>query len=143
MPGRRARLAVHRQGITLFEVLVSLAIFMGALAAIAQIVDTGTTASATGQLQSEAVLRCETKLAEVVSGIQAMDAVQGETFPDDASWSWSLAITDGPHPDLLQLTVEVSHVRANGTTDADFSLTRLIRDPQLFLDAAAAAEEAQ
>ncbi|MGD9857247.1 MAG: hypothetical protein AB7U20_20070 [Planctomycetaceae bacterium] len=132
-----------RAGITLFEVLVALAIFLGALAGIAQIVDTGSTAAVTGQLQSEAVLRCESTLAEVISSIQPMDAVQGESYPDDASWSWSLAVADGPHPDLVQLTVEVAHARPNGTTDANFTLTRLIRDPQLFLDAAAAALEAE
>lgn len=132
-----------RAGITLFEVLVALAIFLGALAGIAQIVDTGSTAAVTGQLQSEAVLRCETTLAEIVSGVHPLESVQREIYPDDSAWSWSLTVADGPHPDVIQLTVEVVHARTNGSTDATFTMTRLIRDPQLFLDAAAAAQEVE
>ena len=132
-----------RRGITLFEVLLALGIFLGALAAIGQIVDVGTVASNKGRLQSEAVLSCETKLAEVISGIEPLAGVQGQSFADEADWTWSLTIADGPHPDLLHLSVEVSHARPNGTSNADFTLTRLVRDPQLFIDAAASQEVEQ
>ena len=129
-----------RRGITLFEVMIALAIFLGSLAAIGQIVDVGSVAASRGRLHSEAVLRCETKLAEVIAGIEPMTAVSGQMFEDDPEWSWTLTIADGPYSDLLELTVDVIHQRSNGTSNAEFSLTRLIRDPQLFIDAAAVQE---
>lgn len=129
-----------RGGITLFEVLLALAIFLGALAAISQLVHTGTIAAAEGQLQSEAVVRCQAKMGEVVSGIEPLEPVQDETFEDgDGLWTWSLSIGDGPHVDLMQLSVTVRHTRENGSLDASFTVERLIRDPQLYIDAAAAA----
>ncbi len=134
-----------RRGMTLFEVLIALAIFLAALAAISQLIHVGTIASADGQLQTEAILRGETKLAEIVAGVEPMDSVSQQMFADDESrrWSWSLSVLDGPHLDTLQLSVTVTHVRENGSMDASFTLDRLVRDPQIFADAAAASLEAE
>ncbi len=140
LPGRTGFQPVRphaRKGITLFEVLLALGIFLGAIAAIGQVINVGTLAATEGQLQSEAVLRCKTKLAEVIAGVEPMTAVQDQPFEDDARWLWSLSIIDGPHPDLLQLELMVTHQRVNRTENAGFSLARLVRDPQLFIDAAA------
>lgn len=128
-----------RPGITLFEVVLALAVFLGAFAAIAQILDVGRQAAVEGQLENEAVLRAQSKLAEVLAGIEPMSAVQGQAFEDDPNWSWSLTISDGPHVDLLGLAIQVQHVRPTGSLDAAFILHRLVRDPQLFIDAAANA----
>jgi general secretion pathway protein I len=129
----------HRRGITLFEVMLALAIFLGAFAAISQVIDLGRQASVAGQLENEAVLRAQTKLAEVIAGVEPMSALQGQAFEDDPNWTWGLEMGDGPHVDLLGLTVTVEHVRPNGSIDASYMLTRMVRDPQLFIDAAASA----
>lgn len=129
----------HRRGITLFEVVLALGIFLGAFAAIAQVIDLGRQASVTGQLQNEAVLRAQTKLAEVIAGVEPMSALQSQPFEDDPNWTWGLTMGDSPHADLLGLTITVEHMRANGSIDAAFVLTRFVRDPQLFIDAAANA----
>ena len=128
-----------RRGMTLFEVLLALAIFLGAFAAIAQIIDLGRQASVTGQLENDAVLRAQTKLAEVIAGVEPMTAVQGQAFDDDPNWTWGLSLSDGPHADMLALAVTIEHVRTSGNADATFTLNRLVRDPQLFIDAAANA----
>jgi general secretion pathway protein I len=123
----------------LFEVLLALAIFLGAFAAVAQVVDVGRQASVEGQLENDAVLRAQTKLSEVIAGIEPMSAVQGQPFDDDPNWTWGLSISDGPHVDLLAVAITIEHVRPNGNIDAAFILNRLVRDPQLFIDAAAGA----
>ncbi len=135
----------HRRGMTLFEVLIALAVFLASLAAISQLIHVGTIAAAEGQLQTEAVLRCETKMAEVIAGIEPMDPVSDEIFADDQEgrWAWSLVVGDGPHLDTLQLSVTVTHVRANGSMDASFNMDRLVRNPQIFIDAAEASLEAE
>lgn len=137
-PDRRTPTA-ERRGMTLFEVVLALGIFLGAFAAVAQIVDIGRQASVEGQLENDAVLRAQTKLAEVIAGVEPMTAVQGQAFEDDPNWSWGLSIVDGPHVDLLGLVITVEHVRPNGDVDQAFVLNRLVRDPQLFIDAAANA----
>jgi general secretion pathway protein I len=129
----------HRRGITLFEVMLALAIFLGAFAAISQVIDLGRQASVEGQLENEAVLRAQTKLAEVIAGIEPMAALEGQAFEDDPDWTWGLTMGDAPHVDVLGLTITVEHTRANGSIDAAFVLTRFVRDPQLFIDAAANA----
>lgn len=128
-----------RRGITLFEVLLALAIFLGAFAAVGQIIDVGRQASVEGQLENDAVLRAQTKLAEVIAGIEPMAAVESQPFEDDPDWRWGLAINEGPHVDLLALSISVEHTRPNGSIDAAFVLNRFVRDPQLFIDAAASA----
>lgn len=132
-----------RRGITLFEVLLALAVFLGAFAAVGQVIDTGSQASIEGQLESAAVLRAQTKLSEVVAGIEPMEGVQGQTFEDDPNWTWSLTVGDGPHVDLLLLTITIEHIRPNGTVDGSFLLNRLVRNPQLFIDAAEEAALAE
>jgi hypothetical protein len=124
-------------------VLLALAVFLGAFTVIGQIVSTGSQASVAGQLESDAVLRAQTKLAEVVGGIEPVAGVQGESFEDDPDWTWSLTVSDGPHEDLLLLTITVEHLRADGTPNASFVLNRVVRDPQLFIDAAADAASAE
>ena len=122
---------------------MALAVFLGAFTVIGQIISTGSRASVAGQLESEAVLRARTKLAEVVGGIEPVAGVQGESFEDDPSWTWSLTVSDGPHDDLLLLTITIEHLGSDGTPDATFLLNRIVRDPQLFIDAAAEAALAE
>ncbi len=140
--GARTAAVRRRSGITLLEVVIALAIFLGAVAVISEIVSTGSRAAIRAQLQSEAVLRAETRLHEVVAGVYPLEIVQGVAFEDDPKWQWSLLILDGPHPDVLHLEVTAAHVRSSGTVDAEFTLARLMRDPLLFIDAAASSGEA-
>ncbi|MFG0335102.1 MAG: hypothetical protein ACF8TS_17225 [Maioricimonas sp. JB049] len=130
-----------RDGFTLFEVVLALTIFFGAVAVIAQIVDTGSRAATQAQRNSEAVVRCESKMNEVVAGVIPPQSVSSSTFDDDPLWQWQLSVIEGPHLDLLELTVIVTHVRNNGLVDAEYVLTRYIRDPELYLEAASSSNE--
>jgi general secretion pathway protein I len=126
-----------RRGMSLLEVFVALAIFIAALAVITQIISTGSRASARAQFQSEATLRAESTMAEAVSGIIPMQNDK-KAFDDDAAWQWSLAVETGPHVDTLLLTVTTEHTTETGRVNGMATLKRIIRDPQLFLNAASA-----
>ncbi|QDU37744.1 hypothetical protein Mal4_20610 [Maioricimonas rarisocia] len=141
MDSRRSQeCTVDRRGFTLFEVVLALTIFFGAIAVVAQIVDTGSRAATQAQMNSEAIVRCESKLNEVVAGVIPPQSVSSSTFDDDPLWQWSLSVIEGPHIDLLELTVTVMHVRTNGFVDSEYTLTRYIRDPELYLEAASSSE---
>ena len=135
--------ASSRTGLTLYEVVLSLTLFLGAMLAISQIISTGSRAAIQSRLQTQAILRCESKLSEILAGVEPMESVSNVQLEEDtANWVWSLEIESGPHEVLLKLTVSVSHISQNGNPDSTFSLRRLVRDPQLFLDAAEAEAEA-
>lgn len=133
----RSRQAAHpaRRGMSLLEVFVALAIFIAALAVIVQIISTGRRASTTAQFQSEATLRAESTMAEAIAGIIPMQNDKKQ-FDDDLNWQWSLAVESGPHADTLLLTVTTEHTDPSGNLNGVAHLKRIIRDPQLFLNAA-------
>jgi len=127
-----------RDGLTLLEVLISMAIFLSSLTAIMQLLNTGQQAEVSARLQSEAVLRCDSKMAEIVAGIEKAVSSADGTFLDDeiGSWNWSVDVTNGTATSLLKITVTVEHSPDGKNPNAAFTLTRYMRDPQLFIDAA-------
>lgn len=130
-----------RAGFTLFEVVLSLGIFLGALAAISRIVDNGSRAALRARLMNDAILRCESLMNQVVAGSVPLEAVDQTPFEDDQHWAWSLVLAEGPHVDLLSVQVVVAHAQGDGQIDAEFALWRLMRNPELYLEASAAAAE--
>lgn len=127
-----------RRGLSLLEVIISTAIFLGALTAILFALNVGQRSELAARLQSEAVLRCEAVMAEVISGVRPAESSGENPFEDDeiGNWQWSLQVESGPGADLLQVTVIVEHRPGGDEPNASFSLVRFLRDPQIFLDAA-------
>lgn len=127
----------QRSGLTLFEVVLSLAIFLMSLAAVSQLISVGSRASVDAQLETEAALFAESKMAEVISGAVPLDPVSGQPVSSaDAAWQWSLTENTAPLEGLKDITVTVTHLGPDGEPDVTFSLRRYLRDPQLFIDAA-------
>jgi prepilin-type N-terminal cleavage/methylation domain-containing protein len=132
----------RRRGLTLLEVLISLLIFVGAMAAIGQLISNGVRGAVQSRLETQAILRCESKVAEVVAGVIPLQPTGAVPFPDNPSWTWSLQMQPGPHPDLLLFQVTVEHAAGSNVGRTTFRLTRLLRNPQLYADESAIAEEA-
>jgi type II secretory pathway component PulJ len=126
-------MGVSRGGITLLEVLIALAIFFGAFTVISQIMRTGAQASNQGQQQNEIVLRARSLMNEILAGSVDMNPVENASFDDTDLYVWSLSVSDGPIPDLFVLELTVSRRRQNGTIDMPFTLSRYMRDPEVFL----------
>ena len=124
-----------RQGLTLLEVLLSLGLFLGALAALSQLWYGGVRASVQARLATQAILRCESKLNEVVAGAVPLQSTTDTPFEDDSTWTWSLQVLPGPHANVLLLVVNVSHPGQGGLSASGHQLSRLLRDPQVWTDA--------
>ena len=103
-----------------------------------QLLNTGRESEVSARLKTEAILRCEAKMAEIVAGIEQAVSATDETFPDDeiGHWHWSADVGSGSAISLLQITVIVEHLPDGKNPNAAFTLTRYMRDPQLFIDAA-------
>ena len=127
-----------RRGMTLLEVILATAIFLGALTAILQLMNLGHDSRLSARLDAEAALRCEDKLARIVSGMDEFVA-DSQPFDDNPNWTWTSEISDGGATDLMLVSVRVQHNATDQLPNSSFTLVRLMRDPQLFLDAALSA----
>lgn len=127
----------NRRGLTLLEVLISLAIFLGALAAISQLIGIGSRAAVQAQLRTQAMIKCQSKLAEVLAGAQPMETVSLAAFGDEnENWKWSLNVEPGTYESLLKLTVTVQYYGTSETAITSYQLTRQVRDPAELLESA-------
>jgi len=131
---------IPRSGMTLLEVVLAIAIFVGSIVAVGQIVSIGTRAAMQAQFQAEALLMAETKMDEVLSGVQPWQPVNGATVEENPSWTWSLTIEPGTHPDVVVLTLTMQRTSSGMKLNDSFTLARVARDPQLMEDAATASE---
>lgn len=136
-----------RSGITLLEVVLALAIFIAAFAVISQILNNGSRTATKAQLTSEAVFRCEKQMNSLLSGVVPLQSASQVPFDDISSagtglsgnnqWRWTANVLESGITNLLQVEVIVEHIReVDGQPNASFMLTRLIRDPQMYFDAA-------
>ncbi|MCA9045075.1 MAG: prepilin-type N-terminal cleavage/methylation domain-containing protein [Planctomycetaceae bacterium] len=127
----------NRRGISLLEVVISLAIFMVTFAVISRdIVRVGARAATEALMENEASVKAESVMNEVLAGVKPMTSTSSTTFDDDATWTYTIEVSDGPHTDLKRIDVTVTKPNGN---DVDWTLTisRYARDPELFLSAAA------
>lgn len=125
-----------RGGLTLLEVLLSLGLFLGALAALSQLWYGGVRASVQARLATQAILRCESKLNEVVAGAVPLQSTTDTPFEDDSTWTWSLEVLPSDvHANVKLLIVSVSHPGQGGLSASGYQLSRLLRDPQVWTDA--------
>jgi type II secretory pathway pseudopilin PulG len=132
-----------RGGLTLLEILLALAIFFGSLVVLSQLAWNGSRAAVQARLKTQAIIRCEAKLAEVLAGAETLQPKTRVPFPDNSAWTWSLTISETVYPDLLQLDVTVSHGGKSKLSNVEFTLRRWMRDPSLFMDAAMQKKESQ
>jgi type II secretory pathway pseudopilin PulG len=117
--------------LTLLEVLLSLGLFLGALAALSQLWYGGVRASVQARLATQAILRCESKLNEIVAGAVPLQSTGDTPFDDDSTWTWNLQVQAGPTTDLLP----VSHPGQGSLSASGYQLSRLMRDPQVWTNA--------
>ena len=129
------RKSASRPGLTLLEVLLSLGLFLGALAALSQLWYGGVRASVQARLSTQAILRCESKLNEAVAGAVPLQSTTDTPFEDDSTWTWSLQVLPDSHANVLLLIVNVSHPGQGGLSASGYQLSRLLRDPKVWTDA--------
>lgn len=124
--------ASSRAGVSLFEVLLAMTIFMGAYVAISGLTSSGMTIAVQGRLQTQAIMRCESKMAEVVAAIEPLEDTTEQQFEDDQNWNWSLQTGAGPHADIMLLMVTVTYAPEGGEPGVSQTLTRFLRDPAIY-----------
>lgn len=129
-------------GFTLLEVVLALALLFGSLAILSQLTWNGSRAALQGQLVTQAVLRCQTLIAEIQAGSVPLQNTSKTAFADDARWQYSLQISDTSLPDLLSVEATVSYAPAQGTLgNVSFTLRTWMRDPVIFETSTSTAQQ--
>jgi hypothetical protein len=108
-------------------VLVSLSIFLFSLIAIAHLISVSARRAADVQEESRATQLAQSKLAEVIWGIEPLSS-SGGTFDNDPDWSWSLNSNQANLTGLWNVKVTVRKERTVGTP-IEFSLSQMVLDP--------------
>ena len=126
--GRRRPARARRDGLTLLEVLLSLTIFLFALVAIGSLFTWGHDRGADARDKTQALRLAQSKLAEVVSGVQALSA-QAETpydlFP---GFYWTLDCNQNGVTNLWDVQVTVARKRDQGRS-VQVTLAQMVLDP--------------
>lgn len=121
-----------RLGMTLLEVVIALAMFFAAMAAISQILRMGSDSAVRASIRAEGTLLGESKLNEVVAGVVPLQAASSQPFENAPQWNWSLAVEDDTDVSIKRLLLTVSHQRSDGRVDHEVKFARMMRDPTIF-----------
>lgn len=140
---RVARAIRRRRGFSLLEVVLALAILVGAIAVLGELVRLGLDNAAAARDLTQAQLLCETKLAEITAGIVDPQSIQGAAFSPEIDpereWVYSVTLSSLDLQGLIAATVTVTENVPAGQTPLEFSLVRWLRDPGVELPSETAA----
>lgn len=125
--GRRQR----RRGLTLWEVMLALAILGGSIAVIGQLVRLGVRSAGEARDLAQAQLLCEAKLAELSAGMEPLQGISAAPFPYELDWLYSVEVLPVDQAGLLAVRVTVEKLVENQAWPLSFSLQRWIIDPSL------------
>ncbi|MBA4064752.1 MAG: hypothetical protein C0501_13765 [Isosphaera sp.] len=125
-----------RRGLTLVEVLLSLAIMVMALAALGRLVDIGTDRELAARQHATAARLAQSKLAEVEAGVLGLASDTGSFDGSDAGWTWQVT-AEVQTINLYLVTVTVSREAAG--KPFSLKLAQMVLDPAAKGTAAEAA----
>jgi type II secretory pathway pseudopilin PulG len=120
----------RRPGLSLLEVIISLAVFLMALVGIGFLVGLAGNTAQEAHFRSQAALHCQAILDEVIGGAIGLESQNEVPIDDDPDYRYSLDIESGPAQGLYSVTVHVRRQRPNGQ-DMEVSLAQLILDPKV------------
>lgn len=117
-----------RQGLSLLEVILSIAILGLSMVAIGHLFNLGFRSAADVQLRSEANMIAETTMAEISAGV--IDLSSGGGIAEGSpKWQYEVNSQESKQPGLLSVTVRVSLANDPGNNNVSVSLVRLLVDP--------------
>jgi general secretion pathway protein I len=125
---RRRSPSASRRAFTLLEVLLALAILVGSLAVIGELGRRGLSNSRRAAALAVAQLHCESKLAEITSGIVTPSAVSAVPLEADPEWLYTVTVEPTTDLGLIVVRVTVSENLPPESGPAEFTLVRWMPD---------------
>jgi general secretion pathway protein I len=121
----------HSRGITLLEVLLSLAILAGSLAILGEVVRIGMRGATEAEEGTKAQLLCESVVSSVVAGELEPSPVGNIEFEEDPDWVYSIDLEPTADVDLMALRVTVARNLPEKKRPVSVTFVRWIPDPGL------------
>lgn len=120
-----------RQGLTLFEVVVALSIFIVAMVPLWHLVNLGTEQALEVQLQAQGALLCHGKMAEVISGAELLESIGATPFKEESArdWQWQMDASEDV-TGLWKVRVSVQRQRSDGSM-IEVVLSQMVLDPAI------------
>lgn len=121
-----------RRGFSLMEVLLATGILLGSLIVLGQLATVGRMHAHDAEKLTTAQLLCQSKLNEILAGVDRLRSVEGESLAD--GWLYSVEVAPAGKLHLASLRVTVwEDLPPDDATDGPrpkrFTLTRWIRGP--------------
>lgn len=124
-----------REGMTLLEVLIAMAVFLLALAGIAQLIDFGSNNAQEAARTTTGTRLCQSKMAEVEAGVVSVIEGGTGTFDEEPLWQWSVEVGTAVAANTYPVTVRTWIEQGRRV---EVSQTQIIFDPQFLGNAAPA-----
>lgn len=125
--GRQGRR--QRHGLSLLEVILSIAILGGAMVVIGQLFNLGYRSALQARLRSDANMLCDSKMAELAGGVIDATSTGVQQFPNNTQWTYSVDIQPSIQLGLLVATVTVEQSPDVTQTPISVEVVRFIPDP--------------
>ena len=124
----------RRRAFSLIEVILALGILAGAMVVLGELARQGLQHARAARDLTQAELICESKLAEITSGMVSPESVASAPVEIDVStsekWLYSVDVTPVGEEGLLAIRVAVSDKNALDQPGREVSLTRWMIDPE-------------
>jgi type II secretory pathway pseudopilin PulG len=125
---------MKKRGITLFEVLLAIAILGGAMVAIGEMMRTGSRSAIEAREVTRAQLYAETIIAEIAAGILPSQASSQQPHPTDPDWLYTVESDSSSQSGLLMIRVTMQQANLPpNKRPLNFSLVRWMIDPSIDL----------
>jgi Tfp pilus assembly protein PilV len=118
-----------KQGLSLLEVLLSIAILGASMVVIGNMFFLGVRSAMRARLRSDANLLCDSKMAELAAGLLPLSAVNGQPIAENQDWTYSIDVQPSIQRGLLVATVSVEQADTSVPVPVSLSIVRLIPDP--------------
>ena len=123
-----------RAGFSLMEVLLATAILLGSILVLMELAGIGRHYVQSVEARSTAQMLCQTKLNELLAGIQPLEEIEEQVVEDDPDWMYSVEVLPVRRLPLSLLRVTVTQRTLEGTTPSirgrpkSYSLARWVPD---------------
>ena len=116
----------RRDGLSLLEVILAIAILGTSMAIIGQVFFAGYRSAVKARDLSDATILCDSVMAELAAGSIDFESTSGATIPNIPGWEYSVETVQSDVSGLLLTTVAVNRQNSNVIS---MSIVRMLPDP--------------
>ncbi len=120
-----------RQGFTLLEIILSLAILAGSLAALGEVLRLAAMNGQMAQDETQAQILAASVMDELLSGARAIETVNSLPFDliSEPPWTYSIALEQTDHQELILARIRVEQQLPDEKQPPHFELIRWLPNP--------------